>query len=97
VRVSFWGLNGGLALMVVTNLFPGGVFQLQDVLQNGYWHARSSEFLQQETMRLIEWFRLPGDLIFIICGVLPLVMVALAAYRRARSGGSDTLQTQVPG
>jgi nitric oxide reductase subunit B len=97
VRVSFWGLNGGLALMVVTNLFPGGVLQLQDVLQNGYWHARSSEFLQQETMRLIEWFRLPGDLIFIICGVLPLVIVGFAAYRSARTGGSETMQTQVPG
>ncbi len=25
IRVSFWSLNIGLALMVVTNLFPGGV------------------------------------------------------------------------
>jgi nitric oxide reductase subunit B len=97
VRLSFWGLNGGLALMVVTNLFPGGVLQLQDVLQNGYWHARSSEFLHQETMRLIEWFRLPGDLIFIVCGVLPLVVVALAAYRSARSAGADAMPSQISG
>jgi nitric oxide reductase subunit B len=97
VRLSFWGLNGGLALMVVTNLFPGGVLQLQDVLQNGYWHARSSEFLHQETMRLIEWFRLPGDLIFIVCGVLPLVVVALAAYRSARSAEADAMPSQISG
>jgi nitric oxide reductase subunit B len=96
VRLSFWGLNSGLALMVVTNLFPGGVLQLRDVLQNGYWHARSSQFLHQETMRLIEWFRLPGDMIFIVCGVIPLVIVALAAYRSARREGSETVQVHVP-
>ena len=39
VRLSFWGLNAGLALMVVSNLFPLGVLQLLDVLENGYWHA----------------------------------------------------------
>jgi nitric oxide reductase subunit B len=44
IRVSFWGLNVGLAMMVVSNLFPGGVLQLYDVLQNGYWHARSPAF-----------------------------------------------------
>ena len=34
------GSTSGLGLMVVLNLFPGGVLQLADVLQNGYWHAR---------------------------------------------------------
>jgi len=59
IRVSFWGLNIGLILMVVTNLFPGGVLQLADVLRNGYWHARGPEFLATKSMRLIEWLRLP--------------------------------------
>jgi nitric oxide reductase subunit B len=45
VRVSFWGLNLGLASMITFNLFPGGVMQLYDVLQNGYWHARGHEYL----------------------------------------------------
>ena len=44
IRVSFWGLNIGLALMVVGNLFPGGVLQFYDVLTNGYWHARSLDY-----------------------------------------------------
>jgi len=39
IRVSFWGLNVGLAGMVILNLFPGGVLQFFDVLKNGYWHA----------------------------------------------------------
>ena len=41
LKVSFWGLNIGLAMMVVLSLLPRGLLQLWDVLQNGYWHARS--------------------------------------------------------
>ena len=49
-----WGLNIGLAMMVVTNLFPGGVLQFLDVLNNGYWHARGPEFLEGRIPRLID-------------------------------------------
>ncbi len=80
IRVSFWGLNVGLAMMVVTNLFPGGVLQLHDVLQNGYWHARSAAFGHSSLMQALEWARLPGDLIFIAVGVVPLVIAALKTY-----------------
>jgi nitric oxide reductase subunit B len=79
IRISFWGLNTGLALMVVLNLFPGGVLQLRDVLNNGYWHARTAEFMN--SMRLIEGLRLPADVIFIVFGVLPLLIAALITYR----------------
>jgi nitric oxide reductase subunit B len=51
VRFSFWGLNLGLASMIVFSLFPGGVMQLYDVLQNGYWHARGHEYLSTRTAR----------------------------------------------
>jgi nitric oxide reductase subunit B len=80
IRLSFWGLNGGLALMVVCNLFPGGVLQLVDVLNNGYWHARGPEFLSQRIVRVLEWLRMPGDLIFIVLGVLPAVVAAITTY-----------------
>jgi nitric oxide reductase subunit B len=56
--------------MVVTNLFPGGVLQLADVLRNGYWHALGPEFLGTKAMRLIEWLRLTGDFVFIAFGVV---------------------------
>ncbi len=72
VSISFWGLNTGLALMVVTNLFPGGVLQFMDVLNNGYWHARGPEFLN--SIRIIEWLRMPADIIFIGLGVLPMLI-----------------------
>jgi len=78
--ISFWGLNIGLGLMVITSLFPGGVLQLIDVINNGYWHARSSEFLTQKLMVIIEWVRMPGDLVFAILGVIPLVIAAGLGY-----------------
>ena len=80
VAVSFWGLNVGLALMVILNLFPEGVRQLWDVLTNGYWHARGPEFLNQRTSTMIEWLRMPADLIFIVFGVIPLVIAAGGTY-----------------
>jgi nitric oxide reductase subunit B len=71
--------------MVFTNLFPGGVYQLRDVLQNGYWHARSAEFLS--SIRLVEWLRMPGDLTFALLGVIPMVIAVFLSYRSMRRTG----------
>jgi nitric oxide reductase subunit B len=85
IRISFYGLNAGLALMVLMNLFPGGVLQVRDVLANGYWHARNLTYLNQEFVRFIEWMRMPADLVFIFVGVVPLVVATALVYLRARS------------
>lgn len=84
IRISFWGLNIGLALMVVSNLFPGGVLQLVDVLNYGYWHARGPEFLNERIVRYIEWARLPADIIFIVAGVVPAVLASGWTYMSVR-------------
>jgi nitric oxide reductase subunit B len=83
-RLAFWGLNGGLLMMVVLSLFPGGVFQLLDVLQNGYWHARGLEYTGRPSARLIEWLRTPGDLVFIFLGVLPALIAVARCYFNVR-------------
>jgi nitric oxide reductase subunit B len=88
IRVSFWGLNIGLAGMVVLSLFPGGVLQFADVLKNGYWHARGPEFLNDRITTLIEWIRLPADAVFILLGVLPLLIAAGRTYRFVKREGS---------
>jgi nitric oxide reductase subunit B len=80
IRVSFFGLNIGLALMIAGNLFPGGVMQLRDVVLNGYWHARGIAYMSQAHVRMLEWFRLPGDLVFILFGVVPLVIATIMTY-----------------
>lgn len=79
-KVSFWGLNAGLLMMVVFSLFPGGVLQLNDVLENGYWHARGLEYTGRSSARLIEWLRTPGDVVFIFVGVLPALVAVLQCY-----------------
>jgi nitric oxide reductase subunit B len=88
VRVAFWGTNGGLALMVALSLFPGGVLQVQDVVEHGYWHARSLDYVGSERSRLIEWLRLPGDLVFILFGAVPLVIASVKGYLGVRAGAA---------
>jgi len=80
VKVSFWGLNIGLAGMVILQLFPSGVLQLLDVIKNGYWHARSLEFSGQQQLVNLAWLRLPADIVFIVAGVLPLLIAVLYTY-----------------
>jgi hypothetical protein len=60
VRCGFWGLNIGLAMMILFSLFPSGLLQVRDVLENGYWHARSLDYLGGALPRLLEWLRLPA-------------------------------------
>lgn len=80
IGVSFWGLNIGLALMVAGNLFPAGVLQFYDVLTNGYWHARGPAYLNQNFVKFLEWCRMPGDLVFIFLGVVPLLLAVGMTY-----------------
>lgn len=84
IRMSFWGLNIGLALMVVLNLFPGGVLQVLDVLENGYWHARGPGYMDQSLSIFLEWLRLPADLIFIVLGVIPILIANIKTYSNMR-------------
>ncbi len=82
VRAGYWGLNAGLALMVLLDLFPAGVLQLRDVLENGYWHARRLTFLTAGTFHRLEWIRIVGDLVFILGGAVPIAIAALRSYLR---------------
>ncbi|MCM2316565.1 MAG: nitric-oxide reductase large subunit [Thermoanaerobaculia bacterium] len=82
VRVGFWGLNIGLALMVVLDLFPGGVLQLWDVIDNGYWHARRLTFLMSGLYHTLEWTRLGADLVFLLAGALPIAIGVVRAFMK---------------
>ena len=84
MKLSFWGLNVGLGLMLCANLIPMGGLQLYDAVQNGYWHARQPEFFSQPWPRIIEWLRMPGDLIFLFVGILPVVYLALRMFAARR-------------
>jgi nitric oxide reductase subunit B len=80
-QISFWSLNLGLAWMVFAALFPLGILQLYHSVSHGYFDARSLNFLTSRTNTLIEWLRLPGDALFIVGGVLPVVYLCWLGVR----------------
>jgi nitric oxide reductase subunit B len=99
-RISFWSLNIGLAWMVFATLFPLGVLQLYESVSRGYFEARELNRLTDPTYALIEWLRLPGDVIFIAGGVLPLLWICYQGVRHTvprvtYAGPEDTLFTEV--
>lgn len=73
LKGAFWSLNLGLAAMALLSLFPYGLMQVYAAVSEGFWYARSAEFLQKPVMQLLVWLRMPGDILFSI-GVLMLVV-----------------------
>jgi nitric oxide reductase subunit B len=78
---SFWSLNIGLAWMCFATLFPLGILQLYESVNSGYFEARSLEYITNDTNALLEWMRLPGDVVFIGGGVLPLLYLCYLGVR----------------
>jgi len=99
IRIAFGGLNIGLAMMVVLSLFPGGIMQVRDVIENGYWHARSLAYTATPLARTLEWLRMPGDLVFLFAGALPLAAAMVWGYlspgKRTDGGQPDAEQITV--
>ncbi|RDI98055.1 nitric-oxide reductase large subunit [Dyella solisilvae] len=87
IKVGFWGVNIGLAMMLVMSLFPSGVLQVWDVMVNGYWHARGFDYVNASRSRLIEWLRMPGDLVMIIFGAIPMALAAINGWWLSRQSG----------
>jgi nitric oxide reductase subunit B len=85
-KISFWSLNIGLAWMVFATLLPLGVLQLYHSVGEGYFEARSLGYITTPGNALLEWMRLPGDLLFIIGGTLPFLWIAWLGIRHLRSG-----------
>jgi nitric oxide reductase subunit B len=81
-KVSFWSLNVGLAWMVFATLFPLGLLQLYESVNHGYFEARSLKFTTNGTNAFLEWLRLPGDVVFIAGGVLPVLYLCWLAIRQ---------------
>jgi nitric oxide reductase subunit B len=76
IRLGFWGLNLGLGLMILLDLFPAGVLQLQDALANGYWHSRRLGYTMAGAFHALEWIRFAGDMTFLLAGALPITVAA---------------------
>lgn len=85
MKTAFWGLNGGLVLMIATSLLPVGIIQFMASASEGLWYARSEAFMQQPLLQTLRWVRTFGDVVFII-GAVALawqVVIGLAGGRVA--------------
>jgi nitric oxide reductase subunit B len=95
IRIGFWGVNLGLGLMIVLDLFPGGVLQLWDAIQNGYWHARRLSFLMSGTYHTLEWIRIAADLTFLLVGAAPLAWAVLLLVFGRRAPRAESAEGRV--
>jgi len=73
---AFWGLNGGLAMMVFMSLLPAGIYQAYHSVATGLWHARSADIVHSKVMEALVWLRVPGDVVFSL-GAVALALYAL--------------------
>src|SRR5690606_21222204 len=79
LKLSFWALNLGLALMAVLTLLPLGTMQLLAAIEHGYRDARAAEFMQRRVGDLLVWMRVPGDTVFSI-GAIALAWFVLRLW-----------------
>jgi len=98
LRLAFWHLNLGLALMVGLSLLPIGLLQARASIEHGLWFARSAEFLQQTHLQALRWMRIVGDVTFVL-GVAWLVWFVIGAWRSrvaAPTPRLDRVEPQLP-
>ena len=77
VRMSFWSLNIGVALMMFLDLFPAGLYQFMITLEEGLWYARTQEVITGTVFQTLTYFRSIGGLVFLI-GTLSLAWFVIS-------------------
>jgi nitric oxide reductase subunit B len=73
---AFWAINIGMLMEILFSLLPIGLLQTYQSVSQGYWYARSPEFMQTSLMQTLRWMRLFGDTIFAI-GAIAFVWFAI--------------------
>ncbi|WP_312763722.1 nitric-oxide reductase large subunit [Epilithonimonas sp.] len=72
---AFWLTNIGLFVMVTISLLPIGIMQSVASIKEGYWYARSAEFMQTDMMHTLRWLRVPGDILLAIGEMLLVIFI----------------------
>ncbi|MFT3915823.1 MAG: nitric-oxide reductase large subunit [Anaeromyxobacteraceae bacterium] len=87
LKWAFWGLNLGLAGMIVFSLLPAGIYQFAIAIEKGLWYARSPEVTGSAFIHAATWARLVPDLVFDVGGLalLAFVVRAIAIDLRVRA------------
>lgn len=87
LKVSFWSLNIGLALMTFLSLLPQGLWQTYAAIEHYYAFARSAEFMHSPLMEGLVWARVPGDVIFSL-GVGAFALFVWKSFRPGMSSNA---------
>ncbi|GIL17395.1 MAG: nitric oxide reductase [Oligoflexia bacterium] len=82
VRMSFWSLNIGIAMMMFLDLFPVGVYQLYAAIEHGFWYARSDAIVQGSVFKTLTYLRSLGGVVFVFGGLIPLIWFVLSRAPR---------------
>ncbi len=85
LKLSFFGLNGGLLLMSFGTLLPVGLMQVWASFKEGLWVARSADFFEKAPVVFLGTMRAIPDTIIIVFGVLPLAYFLLSTYRHLKA------------
>lgn len=85
LKLSFWGLNGGLFLMTMGTLLPIGVLQAWVSFKEGLWMARSADFFERGAVVVLGNLRVIPDTIIIVLGVLPLAYFLITTYSHLKA------------
>jgi nitric oxide reductase subunit B len=75
--------------MVFATLFPLGILQLYHSISVSYYDARTLNYISSHTNSILEWMRMPGDVVFILGGALPVLYIcARGVFRKGKSGST---------
>jgi nitric oxide reductase subunit B len=74
--------------MVVMDTFPAGVLQFRSVVENGYWVARSQEFILGGTFQVLTWLRAVGGVLF-FAGVVPLLYFMISRLNSLKAAATE--------
>ncbi|NLY64192.1 MAG: nitric-oxide reductase large subunit [Alcaligenaceae bacterium] len=83
MKTSFYCLNIGLVLMIVTSLLPIGIIQFHASVSEGMWYARSEGFLQQDILETLRWIRTFADIVFIVGALAVAWQVVLGVFGKS--------------
>ena len=96
VRTVFWSVNIGLLLMVLLDLFPAGIYQLNAVTENGLWYARSGSFIEGPVFQTLTWMRIAGGAVFTCGGVAPLVWFMISRRKAVKRVSPERVNSPLP-
>ncbi len=51
VRTAFWGMNGGICLMMMLSMLPPGLSQFYQNIHYGKWHTKSGGIVEDEMIQ----------------------------------------------